>query len=131
MSGLAAAGLLAGGLGCYAYFQYTMGQKRKATQQAYETSVGEAQVGGPFELTDTSSNTFSSASLHGEFSILYFGFTHCPDICPDELEKMAKALDIVGAAHRRLLLPMCVAGCAHPLPYFRCAASMPRDRVKG
>ena len=118
MSGLAAAGLLAGGLGCYAYFQYTMDQKRKATQHAYETSVGEAQVGGPFELTDTSGKMFSSASLHGEFSILYFGFTHCPDICPDELEKMAKALDIVGAAHRTLLLPMYACWMRRPNAVF-------------
>jgi protein SCO1 len=97
MSWVAAGGLLSCGIGVWAYMQYSMALKRKATLEAYETSAGEAQVGGPFTLTDTNGKPFSSSQLQGEFSILYFGFTHCPDICPDELEKMAEALDKVGA----------------------------------
>lgn len=75
-------------------------KKKRETLASLETSVGEAQVGGPFTLTDTAGKKFESAQLHGEFAILYFGFTHCPDICPDELEKMAAALDLVGAPLR-------------------------------
>ncbi len=30
--------------------------------------------------------------FRGKFMVLYFGFTHCPDVCPDELEKMSKVI---------------------------------------
>lgn len=34
--------------------------------------------------------------LLGRFSLVYFGFTNCPDICPDELDKMGAVVDKVG-----------------------------------
>lgn len=58
--------------------------------------VGEAKVGGPFSLISHEGKRVTDADLHGEFALLYFGFTYCPDICPDELEKIAAAVDAVG-----------------------------------
>lgn len=39
---------------------------------------------------------------------MYFGFTHCPDICPDELDKMAKMIDTVKAKRGNVLTPIFV-----------------------
>lgn len=61
-----------------------------------QESVGVAAIGGPFDLLDQDGKRFTHEDLRGNYSLLYFGFTHCPDICPDELEKLATAIDGVG-----------------------------------
>ncbi len=54
-------------------------------------------VGGPFQLLDHDGKPFSERDLRGSWALLYFGFTSCPDICPDELDKMTEALNMMGA----------------------------------
>ena len=44
----------------------------------------------PFSLTDQSGNTFDNASLMGHWSMLFFGFTSCPDVCPVTLAALAQ-----------------------------------------
>lgn len=39
---------------------------------------------------------------------MYFGFTHCPDICPEELDKMARMVDLVAASRPDALIPVFV-----------------------
>ncbi|KAI1452206.1 SCO1 protein [Annulohypoxylon moriforme] len=57
--------------------------------------IGKPKVGGEFELLDQEGRPFVSGDLKGQYSLIYFGFTHCPDICPDELDKMARMYDLV------------------------------------
>src|SRR3954470_23170414 len=52
----------------------------------------EAKPLPEFTLTDTSGNSFTRASLHGHWSLLYFGYTHCPDACPTTLADLAHML---------------------------------------
>lgn len=57
---------------------------------------GKPLIGGPFDLIDTEGNQFTEKNLKNDnkkFSIVYFGFTHCPDVCPDELDKLGDMLD--------------------------------------
>ncbi|GLC39769.1 hypothetical protein PLESTF_000884500 [Pleodorina starrii] len=86
--------LMAGAGITYATRQYTDQKLQQVTAQSQQV-VGKAAVGGPFELIDQDGKRFTDKDLMGEFALLYFGFTHCPDICPDELEKLSEAIDII------------------------------------
>src|SRR5262245_44144028 len=60
-----------------------------------ETS-GTALVGGPFTLVGTDGKTVTDQDFRGRYMLVFFGFTHCPDICPAELQMVAEALDKLG-----------------------------------
>ncbi|VVT49689.1 uncharacterized protein SAPINGB_P002394 [Magnusiomyces paraingens] len=70
-------------------------RERVETKRLEESNrgMGKPLVGGPFELIDQDGKPFSDKDLLGKYALVYFGFSRCPDICPDELEKMAKILD--------------------------------------
>lgn len=51
-------------------------------------------LGGPFVLVDAADGLpVTDSKYRGDFLLLYFGFTHCPDICPNELVKLGKLID--------------------------------------
>lgn len=77
------------------YYFFTREKRRLEVQQQAEANrgYGKPLVGGPFELIDQDGKPFTQENLKGQFNILYFGFTHCPDICPDELDKLGLWLD--------------------------------------
>lgn len=56
--------------------------------------IGKPKVGGAFDLVDHDGKRFTNGDMTGKYALVYFGFTHCPDICPEELDKMAKMIDI-------------------------------------
>jgi protein SCO1/2 len=46
-----------------------------------------------FDLIDHQGQAFSLNDLRGSWSLLFFGFTYCPDVCPDTLFKLEKAYE--------------------------------------
>src|SRR5690242_10096976 len=60
-------------------------------------TTGDASIGGPFTLVDQSCKPYTDKDLRGHWTLLYFGYTHCPDVCPLTLELMADTLDKLGA----------------------------------
>ena len=59
----------------------------------------------PFLLEDDSDDGFTKADLLGKWSFLFFGFTHCPDICPTSMAEMGKAMVALGEAEREVKHP--------------------------
>src|SRR5450755_3846894 len=56
-------------------------------------------VGKPapnFQLVDQSGKKFTLSALHGRAVVLFFGYTHCPDICPTALATIAAAMRRLG-----------------------------------
>src|SRR4051794_10887320 len=51
-----------------------------------------AAIGGPFTLTDQNGRQVSDRDFAGKYRIMYFGFTHCPDVCPTDLAAIGKGL---------------------------------------
>lgn len=53
-------------------------------------------IGGPFQLTDQAGQTVTEKSLQGRPTLIFFGFTHCPDVCPTSLFEISEVLRAMG-----------------------------------
>lgn len=75
------------GLGLVAWFIASEGRS---------INVAKSAIGGPFELVDQNGNRVTERDFKGRPTLLFFGFTHCPDICPTtlfEVSELLRALD--------------------------------------
>jgi len=59
-------------------------------------SVPQSTVGGPFQLTDQDGKPISDESFRGKPFLVFFGFTHCPDICPTTLFEVSEVMRALG-----------------------------------
>lgn len=59
-------------------------------------SAPPSGVGGPFQLIDTSGKAVTEQDLLGRPTLMYFGFTYCPEVCPTTLTAVTQWLDLLG-----------------------------------
>ena len=85
-------GLLAGGLAAVVLSGGSPGPR--TSTNAIQT--GKALIGGPFTLTDHTGKRVTEKDFLGKYMLVFFGFTHCPDICPSGLQVMSAALERLG-----------------------------------
>jgi protein SCO1/2 len=115
----AAALFIATGAGLFYYFrQEKQAVERRKKEDAAQAKIGRPKIGGPFELIlptpatadtppkDVKGRTFTADDLLGSFSFIYFGFTNCPDICPEELDKMTQVVESVDRKHGPVINPV-------------------------
>jgi len=85
------AGFLIGAMGGAAALVFTRGASNPNV-----TTTGKALIGGPFALVDQHGKKVTDQDFRGRYMLIFFGFTHCPDICPAELQVISASLDELG-----------------------------------
>jgi protein SCO1/2 len=85
------AGFLAGGVSALGLFLL-----QNTNPGPKQISTGKALIGGPFTLTEHTGRRVTEEDFKGRFTLIYFGYTFCPDVCPAELQVMSAALDQLG-----------------------------------
>jgi cytochrome oxidase Cu insertion factor (SCO1/SenC/PrrC family) len=93
--GLSVLAVAAAILGAYVAFPAVFDRPRTIV-------TGIADVGGPFTLTAHTGERISDNAFRGQFMLVAFGFTHCPDVCPAELQIMTAALESMGEGAERV-----------------------------
>ncbi|XP_054427214.1 protein SCO1 homolog, mitochondrial [Pteronotus mesoamericanus] len=73
--------------------KYFKKKKMEKLEKERQRSIGKPLLGGPFSLTTHTGEPKTDKDYLGQWVLIYFGFTHCPDICPEELEKMIQVVD--------------------------------------
>lgn len=68
----------------------------KSSEQA-TTGYGEADIGGDFSMTDQYGKAVKFSDTNGKLRLVFFGFTHCPDICPVSMLTITNVLNTLGA----------------------------------
>jgi len=66
------------------------------------TSVSAASIGGPFRLTAQDGSVVDSQELKGTPYAVFFGFTHCPEVCPTTLSQVSRVLHELGSEAKDL-----------------------------
>jgi protein SCO1/2 len=66
-------------------------------------SSGTALIGGPFSLVGADGKPVTDRDFRGRYMMIFFGFIHCPDICPAELQVIAQALDQLGDKGKKVV----------------------------
>lgn len=65
-------------------------------------STGKPAIGGEWSLIDLDGNLVTNKTFEGKWTLLYFGFARCPDICPSEMVKVGQVIDTLAKEYPEL-----------------------------
>ncbi|RBW55174.1 SCO family protein [Ruegeria sp. A3M17] len=88
--------VLAVGLGAMWLLTRGAGSDDKFAQcRTSQIAGGTAAIGGPFELLNGKGETVTDTDVITEPTLVYFGYTFCPDVCPFDMSRNAEAVDLL------------------------------------
>ena len=73
------------------------GQSKQAPTSLYGTDIGGADFAGDFDLVDHHGEKRQLEDYQGKVVVLFFGYTHCPDVCPTAMMDMARMMKVLGS----------------------------------
>lgn len=73
------------------------GRERASQTMVADGGTGQALIGGPFQMVDQEGRTVDQTLLDGKWSLVFFGFTYCPDFCPTTLAAIEATKARMGA----------------------------------
>lgn len=79
-----------------------LGAMFMVTGLARTPGAGTAAIGGPFRLVDQNGKPFTERDMQGKPYLVFFGYTHCPDVCPTTLFEMSQLFRKLGPEADRL-----------------------------
>jgi cytochrome oxidase Cu insertion factor (SCO1/SenC/PrrC family) len=83
------------------------GQYQKKHAPAPVSQVeSSAAIESEFQLIDQDGKPLSNRDLFGKYQLIYFGFTHCPDICPVDLAKITNVMKVLGNRYGKEIVPL-------------------------
>lgn len=97
IAALAASGAVLAGIGVATWYALAPAPGGDVFAECRATRVagGEAAFGGPLELVDQTGAAVTEVDIFAAPSLLYFGYTWCPDVCPFDVARMAEAAEIL------------------------------------
>ncbi len=94
-SALALVAVMLGAMGYLVFTRSGASDDQFAQCRSSQVAGGAVAIGGPFTLVNGEGVTVTDADVITEPSILYFGYTFCPDVCPMDAARNADAIDVL------------------------------------
>jgi protein SCO1/2 len=85
-------------------------------QPQQQQNAGRVPIGGPFQLTSHEGKPFTDADLKGKPFVVFFGFTHCPEVCPTTLYDLTQDLEALGSDSGKLQVAFITVDPAQDTP---------------
>lgn len=78
------------------------GSQEMAVEKKPEKKKSLVTIGGPFTLTNHNGEQVTDKTYDGQYKLVFFGYTFCPDVCPTTLTTLSDTMDILGDAASKI-----------------------------